>query len=324
MIRKRTLVLVLALLAVLLAAGGAFFYNKLYLAASKTAAWELTGFINTHDPSLIKEGSDWYVFYTGNRLKVLKSADGQKWNYSEPVLDQTPGWWEQAVPGHSSMDVWAPDIHFYNGKYWMYYAISSFGSRDSAIGLLSAASIRSHEWKDEGMVLKTTSADDYNAIDPNLVIDAKGQPWLAFGSWWSGIKLSKLDMQTMKPVGKLYSLATRKEGIEAPYITYHDGYYYLFVSIDKCCQGADSTYKVAVGRSKAITGPYADEKGVPMLEGGVTVLETGGDRWKGPGGQAIYENRLIVRHAYDAKDRGKSKLRINELHWNRWSGWPSY
>ena len=125
------------------------------------------------------------------------------------------------------------------------------------IGLASTDRLSTGKWRDDGLVIRTTPANDYNAIDPELVIDKEGNPWLSFGSFWGGIKLTKLDKNTMKPTGKLYSIASRPNNggaVEAPSITYKNGYYYLFVSFDKCCQGVNSTYKIAYGRSTKITG----------------------------------------------------------------------
>jgi arabinan endo-1,5-alpha-L-arabinosidase len=48
-------------------------------------------------------------------------------------------------------------------------------------------------WTDHGLVLLSRSEDGFNAIDPNLVLDEKGQPWLAFGSFWTGIKMRRID-----------------------------------------------------------------------------------------------------------------------------------
>lgn len=175
------------------------------------------------------------------------------------------------------------------------------------------------------MVLRTTSSNNYNAIDPNLVIDAAGDPWLAFGSFWSGLKITKLDKTTMKPTGSITSIADRPSNngaIEGPSITYRNGYYYLFASIDTCCQGVNSTYKIIYGRSKSITGPYVDKNGVNMLNGGGTILDSGNEQWKGPGGQDIYNGNVIARHSYDANDNGDPKLLINDLYWT--NGWPNY
>jgi arabinan endo-1,5-alpha-L-arabinosidase len=285
--------------------------------------WELTGDRISHDPTLIKEGSTWYVFQTGQGVQVRRSDNGTHWYSTPQIFLNPPSWWSSYVPKQARNDVWAPDVHLYNGRVWLYYSISSFGSNTSAIGLVSATSVGTGNWRDDGLVIRTTSTNNYNAIDPNLVIDAAGDPWLAFGSFWSGIKLTRLDKNTMKPTGSLYSIASRPNGIEGPSITYRNGYYYLFASIDVCCKGVDSTYKIVYGRSTSITGPYLDKNGVNMMNGGGTVLDAGNTVWKGPGGQDIYDNNVITRHAYDATDNGAPKLLINDLRWDS-SGWPQY
>lgn len=220
------------------------------LSLPATAAfWELSGDIGVHDPAIIKEGSAWYTFSTGQGIQVLKSdSTGRKWTRAPQNFLSPPSWWKLYVPGQKTNDVWAPDIHSYNGKVWLYYSISTFGKNTSAIGLASATSVGAGRWTDNGLVLRITSSNDNNAIDPTLVIDTAGEPWLAFGSFWSGLKIIRLNKSTMKPTGSMISIAKRSAGIEAPSITYRNGYY-LFASIGKCCQGVNSTYKVVYGRS---------------------------------------------------------------------------
>ena len=122
-----------------------------------------------------------------------------------------------------------------------------------------------YHWTDDGLVFRSSTADDYNAIDPSLVSAAPGSKWLVFGSYWSGIKLFQLDASTGKPASAsptLYSLAQRPapDALEGAGITYHAGYYYLFVSFDTCCAGISSTYRIMAGRSRDITGPYVDRQ----------------------------------------------------------------
>lgn len=286
------------------------------------AFWETTGDNIVHDPTIIRVGNTWHVFSTGQGIQHLMSTDGIHWTRTSQVFPAPLSWWSQYVPNQSYNDVWAPDIEYYNGRYYLYYSISTFGSRVSAIGLASAANING-PWTDHGLVIRTTNNDDYNAIDPHLFIDPNGTPWLSFGSFWTGIKLTRLDPNTMKPVGQLYSIAARSGGIEAPTITYRNGYYYLFASIDACCNGVNSTYKMVVGRATNITGPYMDRNGVSMLNGGGTIIDAGNVRWKGPGHQDVYQNNIIIRHAYDAWDNGLPKLLINDLYWDS-AGWPTY
>lgn len=293
---------------------------------SFAAFWNLSGDIGVHDPSIIKEGNSWYTFSTGQGIQVLKSDNGTQWYRVPQIFLTPPSWWKTYVPNQNTNDVWAPDVQEYNGRVWLYYSISSFGSNQSAIGLASAASVGAGQWRDDGLVLRTTTSNNYNAIDPNLVIDASGEPWLVFGSYWSGIKLTKIDKNTMKPTGSITSIAARPSNsgaIEGPSMVYRNGYYYLFASIDSCCQGVNSTYKIVYGRSKNITGPFVDKNGVDMLNGGGTVLDSGNVKWKGPGGQDIYGTNLIARHAYDAEDNGNPKLLISDLNWDS-NGWPTY
>ena len=197
-----------------------------------------------------------------------------------------------------------------------------------------------------GFVLRSVATDDFNAIDPNLAIDKSGQTWLALGSFWSGIKLVKIDRKTGKP-GKpaaddptRYALATRAkppnaapatpnlpadwESVEAPFIVPHAGYYYLFVSWDLCCKGAQSTYRTMVGRAKKITGPYLDKTGKAMSDGGGSEVLVGNDTWVGPGGESVLPGKgndpdIIVYHAYDAVT-GRPALQISPLAWKQ--GWP--
>jgi len=285
--------------------------------------WELSGNLVTHDPTIIKENRVWYELQTGPGIGGKYSYDGRYWYPSPSVFPSPLSWWRLYVPNHQGNDVWAPDVKAFNGRVWLYYSISTFGSQTSLIGLASAPSMASGNWRDEGLVIRSNSSVDYNAIDPDLVIDASGNPWLAFGSWFGGIKLTRLNPSTMKPTGQIYAIANRSGGIEAPTIVYRNGYYYLFVSVGRCCDGVNSTYRIMYGRSTSITGPYRDKNGVDMRQGGGSLLDGGNSRWIGPGGQDIYGTGVIARHAYDATDNGTPKLLINDLNWDS-SGWPRY
>lgn len=287
------------------------------------AHWSLSGNLVTHDPTLGYENGTWWVFQTGPGIYGKYSSDGLNWSGAAAVFPRGLSWWSSYVPGHDGLDVWAPELKYYNGQPWLYYSVSTFGSRVSAIGLATASSVAAGNWQDQGLVINSTNADDFNAIDPDLVVAEDGAPWLAFGSWNSGIKLMRINPVTMKPFGERYSLASRSGGIEAPTIIYRQGYYYLFVSVGTCCAGTSSTYNIVYGRSEDIRGPYLDKNGVSLLNGGGSVLDAGNGRWVGPGGQDILNTDVIVRHAYDATDNGTPKLLISTLNWDS-SGWPRY
>ena len=295
-----------------------------------------------HDPVMIKQDSVYYIFCTGNGISIWSSKDLQQWKKEKPVFDKPPVWAVTAVPGYKG-HTWAPDIHFYNGHYYLFYSVSQFGKNTSCIGVAVNQTLHpaspDYQWKDLGKVVQSVPGRDlWNAIDPNLIIDEQNEPWLSFGSWWTGIKLVKLD-RTMKIAEpqQWYSLARRPRNyyssdsaggsaaIEAPFIFKKGEYYYLFVSFDLCCKGEQSTYKIVVGRSRKLTGPYIDKSGNRMDNNGGTILLEGNKDWHGVGHNAVYTVDgidLLVFHGYDANDKGRSKLRIEKLDWDK-EGWPT-
>lgn len=293
---------------------------------AQAAHWGLSGALVTHDPTLIKEGNTWWSFSTGQGIGVKYSGNGTAWTDGIRIFNSALSWWKTYAPAMTTNDVWAPDVEYYNGRYWVYYSVSEFGKNNSAIGLTSCSSIVRGDWRDDGMVIYSKAgAHAYNAIDPNLFFDKDGAPYLSFGSWFDGIQVVKINPSTMKPTGSITKIALKSGGIEGPSIMYNGGYYYLFVSIGKCCSGTSSTYKIAYGRSTSITGPYTDKSGVNMLNGGGTILDAGNSRWIGPGGQDVYKNGsayILTRHAYDAQNNGTPTLLISDLYFT--GGWPTY
>jgi arabinan endo-1,5-alpha-L-arabinosidase len=302
----------------------------------------------THDPSIAREGDTYYVFATTSNAKegqfpVRCSHDLLAWKLCGYIFSEIPAWIHEASP--KTKDLWAPDISYFAGKYHLYYAYSTFGSNSSGIALATNDTLDpqspKYHWHDEGLVLKSTQGDNFNAIDPNITFDEKGQSWLSFGSFWSGIKMRRIDPMTGKPSASdstLYSLATRAtpdlpeppkpglpadwQAVEAPFIVRHGDFFYLFVSFDLCCRGTRSNYRTMVGRSSHVTGPYVDADGKPMLDGGGTQLLRPNSRWIGPGGESVLlrpAGDIIVFHAYDAVT-GKPALQISTLTWS--NGWP--
>ena len=293
---------------------------------------ELEGDIRqVHDPTIIKEADTFYVFSTRAGIAIRCSKDLIHWRLCGDVFAHLPEWAVTDVPGLRGL--WAPDVSYFSGKFHLYYSVSTFGSNRSNIGLATNQTLdpgsENYRWVDQGKVIGSNPTDDWNAIDPNVAFDEKDQPWLAFGSFWGGIKLRRLDPATGKLSSQdpnLYSLASRPSpgAIEAPLIFRKNGYYYLFVSFDFCCRGKDSTYNIRVGRARRITGPYLDRSGKLMMDGGGTLVLSGAGRWAGPGHCAVLHEKdsdFLVYHAYDTEWRGAPTLRIATLQWGE-DGWP--
>jgi arabinan endo-1,5-alpha-L-arabinosidase len=308
-----------------------------------------------HDPVMAVENGITYIYATGAGIDELSSADGINYKAGGRVLKNIPAWTHDSVP-EFKQHVWAPDVIKYHDKWYMAYSCSSFGKNTSAIGLLSNKHLANkNEWKDEGCIIASQGGrDDWNAIDPNFVIDENDTPWLVFGSFWDGIQLVKLDKTMHVAKGEKprtiarrfafnirevpeseggpkkltpgnYSLNAGQNAIEAPFILKHNGYYYLFVSWDYCCMGAKSSYRVVVGRSRNIEGPYLDNRGIDMLNGGgLPVIEGDKKTYEAAGHCAAYtidDNDVFICHGYDVALDGASVLIKKNIKWDN-DGWP--
>src|SRR3954471_10651902 len=140
--------------------------------------------VRVHDPCAIFANNAYYLFCTGRGTPMFRSDDLYHWTRLGVVFPEHPAWAAREVP--SSRGQWAPDISFFNGVYHLYYSVSTFGSRRSCIGLTINKTLdpdsADFRWVDQGKVIETHQSDNYNAIDPNLVMDERNQPWLVFGS----------------------------------------------------------------------------------------------------------------------------------------------
>ena len=304
-----------------------------------------------HDPSIIREGSTYYVFSTdpGNQpnnpqngyLAIRCSTDKINWSRCGQVFTSVPQEILSVFPNFQVF--WAPDVSFFNGLYHVYYAASGFGANHSMIGLVTNATLDStspnYKWVDQGIVLTSQTTDNFNAIDPNILIDtdANGNTthiWMQYGSFWGGIFQREIDPSTgmlSTTNTNVVNLATRpgvpNDPVEGSSMVKKNGYYYLFVSFDYCCESipSQSNYKIAVGRSSSANGPFADESGVAMTQGGGTILLAGnGTTWGAPGGQTAYidpvDGDLITFHALNLNQNGLDYLFVNSLTWT--NNWP--
>lgn len=307
------------------------------VSVSYSSADSDTAAIGIHDPSMVKVGSTYYLYSTHGLLHAHESADRTTFTDAGYALSTLPSWTSTYIG--SSSDLWAPDISYHSTAtypYWLYYAASTSGSETSAIGLAYSSTGAPDTFTDSGAaILKssaTSSASDCagaNAIDPSSVVDASGNAWLVFGSWWKGIEIIQVDPSTGVPLSssscKQLAYHSSSTGPEGAYILYHDGYYYLFASADTCCNGDSSTYRIVVGRSSSVNGTYYDRGGLAMTSGGGTILLSAHGTINGPGGQTVLSDTdgdILVYHYYDGNNSGDPALGLNVLGWSTTDGWP--
>ncbi|SDQ50928.1 arabinan endo-1,5-alpha-L-arabinosidase [Flagellimonas zhangzhouensis] len=295
----------------------------------------------THDPVVAKQGDTYYLFCTGPGITSFTSKDLKNWTQQDPVFPESPEWALEVAPGFNG-HIWAPDITLYNGTYYLYYSISAFGKNTSAIGLVTNATLNpdddNYKWEDQGIVIQSVpNRDLWNAIDPNLIFDENGTPWMAFGSFWSGLKMVKMNanLKEVAQPEEWHTIARRDRdagladddpgnaALEGPFIFKKGDYYYQFLSWDFCCRGEESTYKLMVGRSKSVTGPYLDKEGKRLDEGGGSMVIEGNKNWYGVGHNSVFTfdgKDYNFMHGYDASDNGLPKLIVKEVSWE--DGWP--
>ena len=298
-----------------------------------------------HDPVMAFEDSTYYIYSTGMGIQQMTSRDGKTWTVRhQPVMSVIPQWTRDYVPGFRH-HVWAPDVIQWHGRWWLAYSCSTFGKNGSAIGLLSTRKLASGLWDDEGCIVSSReNRDNWNAIDPNFVIDDNDQPWLTWGSFWDGVQIVLLDTtmhiaqgEQPRTIARRYDPGFKNpdpnptskyagtNAIEAPFIFKHDGWYYLFVSWDYCCRGSKSNYRVAVGRSRKVDGPYLDREGKDMLTGGGTIFIEGDKKlYEAAGHCAAYHvngKDIFICHGYSVENKGIAVLVKRPLHWSA-DGWP--
>lgn len=313
--------------------------------ASNIAHAQLSGETGAHDPStLAKDGSTYYYFATGQGIATRYSTDKINWTAGPSVFSSAPSWTTQAVPSFTGL-FWAPDIAYFNGKYHLYYSVSKWGTIDSAIGVATTPSLTSPTWTDQGKVVQSdavweagpnTDTTGYNAIDPSILVNTDGKVWMSFGSYSSGILVTQLNPSTGKRLNTSTLDATLVannatgggwgSSIEGSALVKHGSYYYLFVNYGGCCSGVSSTYNIRVGRSTSVTGPFVDQNGVNMNNGGGTLFLADDGKMIGPGHFSYYTESgqdYFGYHYYNGDYNGAPTYGLRNLYWTS-DNWPTY
>ncbi|MCI1186703.1 family 43 glycosylhydrolase [Hymenobacter sp. DH14] len=321
-----------------------FLLLLLGIGASQTAA-ALQGSPGSHDPgSIVKEGNKYWMFTTGDGIYAAYSTDLIKWTPGPQTIFPVgtwPAWINTAVPGFAG-NFWAPECIFMNGKYYMYYSCSTFGSPKSAIGVATSPTLdptaANYKWTDLGQVAASSTSTNVNAIDPAILKNSDGRLWMYYGSFNGGLGVLELNPTTgLKKVGVSTlviagNTTTGTRDWEAAYVVKENGYFYFYANRGLCCKGTSSTYKIVVGRSASPTGPFLDRNGNALtatnaaaVSGsvGTVVLGTSG-RYIGPGHFGLLRDNgvnIASMHYYDGTDNGAPKLDLANLKYDA-SAWP--
>ena len=291
----------------------------------------LDGQPGIHDPStVVMHGGRYYTYGTGAGLPILVSDDGWTWRRAGTLMQALPG----GRPGpdviaRGGNNTWAPDVIRVGEKYFLYYSAPGTQPK-SAIGLLVGRTLDpdspDYKWEDGGPVVWSDGVEDSNAIDPGVFLDpTTGSLWLTYGSYFGYIRLVELNPKTGKrlyPERKPVDIAINSE---ASIMIFREGWYYLLVTHGSCCAGANSSYNIRMGRARKVTGPFLDNMGIDMLQGGGKLFLGSSGRQIGPGHFGLLDlgdgvQKFSCHYEADLDRGGISVLDIRPLLWR--DGWP--
>ena len=277
------------------------------------------------DPTVIRAQDGYYYLYATedtHNVPIYRSGDLVKWRYMGTAFTDATRPMDMVPDG----GIWAPDINYIDGKYVLYYSKSTWGgSWEAGIGV--AWSDRPNGGFHEAHKLFVSNEIGIeNCIDPYFFQDDDGRNFLFFGSFHDiyGVELTadglslKEGTEPVKIAGGL---------IEATTIVKHDGYYYLIGSTGTCCEGANSTYRLVMTRSKNLLGPYVDRNNRSAIGDNFSPLLNKSPQVYGPGHCSRFVTddagqTWMIYHGYQASDvDGGRKVYLDKIIWNT-AGWP--
>lgn len=292
-------------------------------------------FSSVADPTVIRTDEGFYLYATQTNsywIPIYFSKDLVNWEFKRSAFRKATRPTEDVLPGGGAF--WAPEIRYINGKYVLYFSWAKWGDGSISYTAVATSDSPVGDFLNAKPLLIT---DDFgsNCID-QFYYEEDGKKYMFVGSF-NGIYVTELTDDGLsvkrgadgKPVLKKQVCGRAFEGTNI----YKKGkYYYLFASINNCCpnNGMDSKYKVVVGRSENLLGPYVDRKGKDMLDNSwELVLEGDGETFFGPGHNSIIipddaGTDWMIYHSY-VKENGAVGGRLGMLDRIVWSadGWPT-
>ena len=275
------------------------------------------------DPTVVR-GKDgkFYAFTTGGgNTPVYCSENMVDWEFYGNAYTNAN------VPNFvPNAGLWAPDANYIKNKYVLYFSMSTWGGEWEA-GIGRAVAVKPGGYYSEAKLLfNSREIGVQNSIDP-VVFQEGSRKYLIWGSF-RGIYITELTADGLELMDKTDIQKIAGSAYEGIYIHKRDDYYYMFGAWGSCCDGVKSTYRVVVGRSRSLFGPYFNKNGDRMLDNHHETILVGNDKVKGPGhtSQIITDDNgtdWIFYHGYDVNDPNAGrKMYLDKVNWDK-DGWPT-
>lgn len=278
---------------------------------------------NCPDPTVIHTEDGWFYLISTeshHQLPIYKSHNLVDWTFAASAFTRE----ERPHFVHHGA-IWAPDINYINGKYVLYYAMSTWGGEwEAGIGV-AVSDAPAGPYHEAKKLLSSKEIGIKNCIDPFFIHD-NGRNYLFWGSF-SGIYGMELTNDGTALMSGSKPVQVAGTFMEATYIHKHGDYYYLFGSAGTCCNGERSTYRITVGRSKDLFGPYVDRRGKRLLDNNYELVLHKGNGFVGPGHNAEIitdkvGNDWMLYHSYKTDNPSDGRvLLMDQIIW--YDGWPA-
>lgn len=278
--------------------------------------------VSLPDPTIIKANDGHFYLYATEDTRntpIYKSKDLVNWEF------QTTAFTRETRPNFEPKGgLWAPDINYINGRYVLFYSMSVWGGEWTCGVGVATADKPEGPFTDRGKLFRSNEIGVQNSIDPFYIEDG-GKKYLIWGSFRGlyMVQLTKDGLSVDTSVEKIQVAGTAFEGV---YVHKRGKYYYMFASIGSCCEGLKSSYRLVVGRSTNLKGPYTDKQGKNMMDNGYEVLIAPNEAFVGNGhcSEIVTDDAgqdWIFYHGVDTKNPHGRVLLMDQVKWDA-QGWP--
>jgi GH43 family beta-xylosidase len=286
------------------------------------------------DPWVIqKDGFYYFMATTGNNLTIRKTAKMSELGTAPSTIV-----WNPALTGVSQRDLWAPELYFFDGKWYIYYSADPLCCDGHRVHVLENASADPTQgtWVNKGRIANPTI--DLWAID-GTVLEQNGKRYLI----WSGHETTPNPTQILyiSEMSNPWTLtgprvelsrptyAWEQNGSpavnEGPEILQHGGKTFLIYSASHCSTDDYTLGQLTLTGTDPLVGSSWTKSSTPVF------VKNPANKAYGPGHNGFFKSKdgsqdWIIYHANTNPNEGcgnPRNPRMQQFTWNA-DGSPNF